>query len=99
LGTARKHSKAAFVRGLPSTTPAAEVVKKAAAAGLKLSPAYVYVIRSKSSSKRKRAPAARGRMSGSGLEKQFVNLALDMGFARAQELLDAARAKARQALG
>jgi hypothetical protein len=39
-------SKSAFVRGLPATLPAKEVVAKAKAAGLVLSDRYVHVIRS-----------------------------------------------------
>ena len=39
-------SKSAFVRGLPPTLPAKEVVSKAKAAGLTLSDRYVHVIRS-----------------------------------------------------
>jgi hypothetical protein len=41
-----KPSKSAFVRGLPATLPAKEVVAKAKAAGLTLSDRYVHVIRS-----------------------------------------------------
>jgi hypothetical protein len=41
-----KLSKSAFVRGLPATLPAKEVVAKAKAAGLTLSDRYVHVIRS-----------------------------------------------------
>jgi hypothetical protein len=94
-------SKADFVRGLPHSTPAAEVVKKAAAAGMKMSTGYVYVVRSKSSAKAKAGPGRPrgGASNGAGIERQFVNLALDMGFARAQALLDSARARARQAIG
>jgi len=39
-------SKSAFVRGLPASMPAKEVVAKAKAAGLALSDRYVHVIRS-----------------------------------------------------
>jgi hypothetical protein len=42
----RSVSKSAFVRGLPTTLPAKEVVAKAKAAGLKISDRYVHVIRS-----------------------------------------------------
>jgi hypothetical protein len=45
--TPRKQpSKSAFVRGLPATLPAKEVVAKAKVAGLTLSDRYVHVIRS-----------------------------------------------------
>lgn len=39
-------SKSAFVRGLPASLPAKEVVAKAKSAGLKISDRYVHVIRS-----------------------------------------------------
>lgn len=39
-------SKAAFVRGLPASMPAKEVIARARKLGFKLTPAYVYVIRS-----------------------------------------------------
>jgi hypothetical protein len=91
-----KQSKAAFVRSLPPDTPAAEVIKKAGAAGMKLSAAYVYVIRSKGGAKKKGGAArrqARGRSNGKGIEQQFVSLALDMGFGRAQQLLNDVKAR------
>ncbi len=60
-------SKTAFVLSLPQDLPAADVVKKAAEKGIKISDKYVYTIRS---SKRRRsagangAPVARGRRPG-----------------------------------
>ena len=42
-----KTSKAAFVRRLSRSLTAKQVVQKAKAAGIKLSTAYVYVLRSK----------------------------------------------------
>jgi hypothetical protein len=95
-------SKAAFVRGLPPNMPASEVIAKAQANGMKLTPAYVYVIRSKSSAKpssnggRKRGG---GRGTGSSQqEREFVNLALQLGFSRAQQLLDDTRASIQRAV-
>ena len=44
--TKKDASKAEFVRGLPQTMPAKQVVEKAKESGLKLTTAYVYVIRS-----------------------------------------------------
>jgi hypothetical protein len=44
--TSKALSKSAFVRGLPASMPAKEVVAKAKAAGLTLSDRYVHVIRS-----------------------------------------------------
>jgi hypothetical protein len=42
---AKKINKSAFVRGLPSSMPAPEVVKAAAAKGIKLSVKFVHTIR------------------------------------------------------
>jgi hypothetical protein len=94
--TASKQSKAAFVRSLPPNMPAKDVIEKAKAVGHKLSPAYVYVIRSKGSSKgagKVGRRAGRGRGNGSAAERQLVNAALELGFARAQEILNAAKAR------
>ena len=57
-------SKTQFVKNLPSTMPAKEVVEKAKAAGVKLSVAYVYSIRSHSKTG-STAPRKRGRPFGS----------------------------------
>ena len=53
-------SKTSFVKSLPESTPGAEVVKKAKAAGLNISLGYVYSIRAKAHAKRrpKAAPTA-----------------------------------------
>jgi hypothetical protein len=101
--TASKQSKAAFVRSLPATMPAKEVIEKAKAAGHKLSPAYVYVIRSKGGGGKARgkgAPrAGRGRGAGSaGAERALIDAALELGFNRARQVLDAAQARIRQSI-
>jgi hypothetical protein len=44
----RTTNKSAFIRNLPAETSAADVVAKAKAAGLTLTPAFVYAVRSKS---------------------------------------------------
>ena len=52
-------SKAEFIRSLPSTTPASEVVAKAKAAGMSITPQYVYNLRARanvSSGAPKRGP-------------------------------------------
>jgi hypothetical protein len=98
-------SKAAFVRSLPRTMSAKEVIAKAKAAGLKLSPAYIYVIRSKTSGPGKGSRAAGGGRpgpkpkNGKGLESQFIGLALDIGFGRAQELLNSTKAAVQRTIG
>ena len=98
-------SKAAFVRSLPRTMCAKEVIAKAKTAGLKLSPAYIYVIRSKTSGPSKGPKAAGGGKpgpkpkNGKGLESQFIGLALDIGFGRAQELLNSTKAAVQRTIG
>jgi hypothetical protein len=47
-------SKAGFVRSLPSTLSAAEVVAKAKTAGVKLDEHYVYAVRTAAKAKRKK---------------------------------------------
>src|ERR1700742_2445700 len=49
-------NKSAFIRSLPADMPAADVVAKAKAANLKLTPAFVYAIRSKSRKKSSSGP-------------------------------------------
>jgi len=51
-------SKSAFVRGLPANMAAGDVVTKAAAVGIKISPKHVYVIRSL---EKKRAAKGQGK--------------------------------------
>ena len=103
--TENKKSKAAFVRSLPSTMSAKEVIEKAKAAGHKLSSAYVYVIRSKDNtsaatgnrgSKAGRPGKANG--NGGASERALVNAALELGFGRARQLLDSAQARIRQSI-
>ena len=95
-----KLSKAAFVRSLPPKMPASQVIAKAKANGLTLSPAYIYVIRSKSSAKANGKARARGGAlgGGRGQEREFVDLALRLGFSRAQELLDGVQASIQRVL-
>jgi hypothetical protein len=101
--TATKQSKAAFVRSLPGTMSAKEVIEKAKAAGHKLTPAYVYVIRSKGSSKGRAKPGpkpGRGRSGSNGgsAERALIDAALELGFSRARQVLDAAQARIRQSI-
>jgi hypothetical protein len=60
-------NKSAFIRSLPADMPAADVVAKAKAANIKLTPAFVYAIRSKSKTKGKGTRGAkRGPKPASG---------------------------------
>lgn len=103
----RAHNKSEFVRNMPEGMSAAEVVAKAKAEGMDLTPGHVYTIRA--AAKRKGAPAAGGRRgrparassdagrapaSGSA-EQQFIGLALDLGLSRAEALLSRIRAGVR----
>jgi outer membrane biosynthesis protein TonB len=65
---AEKPTKASFVRAIPSSVPAKEVVAKAKAAGMTLSEKHVYVIRSdaKKRSKKKAAKGSAPKASSSG---------------------------------
>jgi hypothetical protein len=54
-----KPTKASFVRAIPASVPAKEVVAKAKAAGMTLSEKHVYVIRS-DAKKRSKKKAAKG---------------------------------------
>jgi hypothetical protein len=99
-------NKSAFVRSLPGSLSAAEVIEKGKAKGIKLSAAQVYTIRANA---RRKSPdkvstrllrgtgiasrAARGR-SGEAKEAEFIAAALDLGLARAEALIRALRAKA-----
>ena len=101
----KKHTtKAAFVRSLPATMSAAEVVAEAQKAGIKISAAHVYVIRSNANKSIKRENGRSRRTSGrptaaaprSGLEQQLEALIMDLGFARAEQLLGSIRKAARR---
>ena len=103
--TTKKHTtKAAFVRSLPATMSAAEVVAEAHKAGIKISPAHVYVIRSNANKSIKRENGRSRRTSGrptaaaprAGLEQQLEALIMDLGFARAEQLLGSIRKAARR---
>jgi len=106
-------NKSAFVRSLPATLSAAEVIEKGKAKGIKLSAAQVYTIRANA---RRRGPevpeisehevsaATRGRRgaggkAGEAKEAEFIAAALDLGLARAEALIRALRAKASSGWG
>lgn len=92
--TGEKTSKAAFVRALPDSLPAKEVVAKAKAAGMTLSEKHVYVIRSGARKKK-----AGGKISAKGIatsprasnvgsdETSFRKLVLALGIPRAKAIV------------
>jgi hypothetical protein len=100
-------SKREFVLSFGPDTPASDILKQAKDAGIGLSKAYLYTIRSSAGSSVKRgrsaaagAPAssARVRSTVSDLETQFVDAAIDMGLAKASDLLERLRARLKQGL-
>ncbi len=68
----RTTNKSAFIRNLPAETSAADVVAKAKAAGLTLTPAFVYAVRSKSKAKSGGAPRTRAARGGKPSASDFV---------------------------
>lgn len=79
-------TKADFVRALPASMPAKEVVDKAKEAGLKLTTAYVYVIRSQARTGGvKRDPDA-PRISKDA-ESRLVAIASELGLTRSIAIL------------
>jgi hypothetical protein len=106
-------NKSAFVRSLPSSLSAAEVISRAKTKGIKLSAAQVYTIRANA---RRRSdvsilPRFRGtsgptantrgrRASGGGAESEsaFLLMALELGLVRAEGILGSLRDRATVSL-
>jgi hypothetical protein len=111
--TAKTINKSAFVRKLPASMPAKDVVAKAKEQGITLTEKHVYAIRSiakkKTGSKRKpgrppksaaspkAAPAKAAAPSG-GLDRQVVQLVIDHGLSHIDAALAAIRAKLQRTL-
>ncbi len=87
----RQGDKAAFVRGLPRSLPASEVVDRAAEKGMVMSKAYVHNIRSAANKAARALMAKEGKKTVKGpkprLEKQFRELVVTLGPSRAKKLL------------
>ena len=106
----KKISKTAFILNLPETLSAEEVVKKAKSAGIKVNDKYVYNVRSQARNKAKAKkkvkvkkskvkngkPKIRADVGGS--EETFVNMALEIGLSRAENLLSETRRIASEAV-
>ena len=88
----KEASKAEFVRALPATMPAKQVVDKAKEAGLKLSTAYVYVIRSQARNGDKEKEPSPPRASKDA-ESRLIAVASELGLTRSIDILT--REKAR----
>lgn len=82
-------SKAEFVRGLPAAMPAKEVVEKAKDAGVKLTTAYVYVIRSqaRTGGKKKSATATAAPRASKDAEARLIAAASELGLSRSIDVL------------
>jgi hypothetical protein len=99
-------SKAAFVRDLPASTPAKDVVNQAKAAGIKLGVSYVYNIRgaAKMAAKKRRAGVRNGASVPrpvtpmSSAENLLKALAAEIGLGPAIDILQGERARVRTLL-
>jgi hypothetical protein len=80
-----------FILAQPRALPAADVVDAARKAGLKVSAAYVYIVRSRSRTQRA-SPATTHRRTTA--EQQLIDAALGIGVTRADALLRSIRARA-----
>lgn len=102
-------NKSAFVRSLPASLSALDVIARARAKGIKLSAAQVYTIRANARRKadsgtlpRLRGTALtlgalRGRRGGGGgseSESAFLQMALELGLVRAESILGSLRDRA-----
>lgn len=85
--TKKDASKAEFVRGLPQNMPAKQVVEKAKEAGLKLTTAYVYVIRSQARTGGKKSASAAAPRPSKDAEAKLIAAASEIGLSRSIEVL------------
>lgn len=85
--TKKDASKAEFVRGLPQNMPAKQVVEKAKEAGLKLTTAYVYVIRSQARTGGKKSSANGAPRPSKDAEAKLIAAASEIGLSRSIEVL------------
>jgi len=109
-GTSKKtKSAASFVRGLPTSMPAKQVVTLAKAAGIKLGISYVYNIRgaAKVAAKKKRAarrstPVTVASGGGSKVSASAADLLMalgaELGLGKAIEILSGERARVRSVI-
>jgi hypothetical protein len=104
-----KVNKSEYVRGLPVTLSAKEVVAKGKAAGISLTVAHVYAIRSKSKTSKGGGGGARGargarkgvapRAAASSPERVLVELVIAHGFQTVADAVEGLRARISQSLG
>ena len=89
---AKAKNKSVFILSQPESASANEVVANAKAAGIKISNAYVYIVRSNARLKAKgRRPAVGSSLAGTvaatPAEREFRRLALDLGVKKAEAIL------------
>src|SRR5437763_14108773 len=98
--TKKEASKAEFVRGVPQNMPAKDVVEKAKEAGLKLTTAYVYVIRSqaRTGGKKSAARANAAPRAPRDAEAKLIAAASEIGLTRSIELLTLEKARVMRLL-
>jgi hypothetical protein len=102
-------NKSAFVRSLPGSLSAAEVIRRAKDKNIKLSAAQVYTIRANARRKADEGGSpvgikkySGGRASaggGSASESAFLQMALELGLVRAEGILGSLRDRAAVGLG
>jgi hypothetical protein len=105
-------NKSAFVRSLPASMSAADVISRAKTKGIKLSAAQVYTIRANARRKGDVSPPSvranfeafsgtRGRRASGGGESEsaFLLMALELGLVRAEGILGSLRDRATVSLG
>ncbi len=93
-------SKAEFVRALPEAMPAKQVVDKAKEAGLKISTAYVYVIRSQArvGPKKPNSAAPHAPKPAKDAESRLVAIASEIGLTRSIDILTQEKARVMRLL-
>ncbi len=94
-------SKAEFVRALPEAMPAKQVVEKAKEAGLKISTAYVYVIRSQARvgpKKPNNSAAPHAPKPAKDAEARLVAIASEIGLTRSIDILTQEKARVMRLL-
>lgn len=88
--TPGKMSASDFVRSVPNTTPAADVVAAGAKKGIRFSANLVYAIRAKKKASLSQSPKQNAPLGGTAdsLAQSFQRIALDVGLDRARYLLE-----------
>lgn len=81
-------AKSEFVRSLDRGIPAAEVVELAAARGMKVSPGFVYNVRSTADAKRRARGESKPKRSAGRHEEVLRRAIAQLGIRRARQIMD-----------